>query len=91
MRVVQSHPAENCESLQKVLVVAGEGQVIEFVDELHNAEYFAGGVADGLAQDGPVAEAAVLVNLGVEALVLVRVGNVDRLRESVIGSIIARG
>lgn len=79
VRVVYAHTAEDGEGLDEVLVVLGEGQVVELVDELDDADDLARGILDGHAKDGLVLETRAIVDALVEAGVFVRVGYVDGL------------
>ena len=81
VRVVNSHPAENGERLDEVLVVLAEREVVELVDQLDDPDDLAGRVLDGHAQDVLVPEVDALVDAGVEARILVCVLYVDRLQK----------
>ena len=67
--VVKAHPAEDGEGLDKVLVVLGEGQPVELVDQLEQAQHLVRLVAVhyGHAQNALVLETLVLVNLKTQA------------------------
>lgn len=60
--VVYAHATEYGKSFEEVLVVLGEGQVVEFVDELHYTNDLACSVPDGHTQDGPVGETGHFVH-----------------------------
>lgn len=76
---MEAHAAEYCESFEEILIIFGELEIIELIDELHHPEYFAGRVADGLAENGPVPETGAFVRLLVETLIFVRVRDIDGL------------
>ena len=71
--VVDAHAAEDGEGLDKVLVVAGELEAVELVDELEDAQdlaRFPRAVRDRHAQHSGVPERRAPVHGLVEALVL---------------------
>ncbi len=83
LRVLNAHAAEDGEALKDVDVIHVEGLSIEFVHQLRHADDLARGIANGHAEDAPVAEAGliagVIVHVGVKTGVRVGVGNVERL------------
>lgn len=80
VRVVDTHPAEDGESLHEVLVVLRERQVVELVDELDDADDLPGGVFDSHAQDAFVLEADALVDAWVKPGVVFCAEDVDSLK-----------
>lgn len=80
VRVVDAHAAEDGKGLHEVLVVLREGQIVELVDELDDADDLAAGVLDGHAEDGLVLEVGALVDTWVEPGVFVHVGEVGSLQ-----------
>lgn len=79
MCVVYAHAAEDGESFHEVLIVFREGQVVELVNKLNDANYLAGGIFNGHAEDGLVLEAGAIVDALVEARIFVCVGDVHSL------------
>lgn len=80
MRVVDSHPAEYRECLDKVLVVLRERQIVEFVDQLNDTDYLAGGIFDGHAENRAMLEAGAVVHHRVESQVFISVRYVNGLK-----------
>lgn len=80
VRIVNSHSAEYRESLDEVLVVLRERQIVELVDQLNDTDYLAGGILDGHAENRAVLEAGAVVHHRVESQIFVSVRYINSLK-----------
>ena len=77
-RIVDRGRGLAAQGREQLLVLGGEGLPVLLVQRLHHADHVAIDGAHGHAEDGLGLVAGLLVDVLVEARILVRVGNVDR-------------
>lgn len=79
MRIVNTHAAENGESLDEVFVIFREWQLVKLIDQLNHSDDIPRRVFDCHAEDRSVLEPNALVYGGVKTWVFVCYRDVDSL------------
>lgn len=79
MRIVNTHAAEDGESLDEVFVIFREWQLVEFIDQLDYSDDIPRRVFDRHAEDRSVLEPGAVVYGGIKTSVFVCYRDVDSL------------
>jgi len=74
------HPTEYCKRLNEILIVLREGQIIELVDQLDNADYLTGGILNGHTKNRAMPESGAVIHHRIESSIFVSVRYVDSLK-----------
>lgn len=77
---MNSHPAEDRERLDKIFIVLRERQIVEFIDQLNDADYLTGRILDGHTKNCTVLKASTVVHQRIESRIFVSVRYIHSLK-----------
>lgn len=79
MRVMDTHSAENCESFDEILVVLGKRKIVEFINQLYDADNLPRRILYGHAEDVLVLEIGAIVYVRVKSWIIISVEYINSL------------
>lgn len=77
---MNSHSAEDRERLDKIFIILREKQIVEFVDQLNDADYLTGRIFDGHTKNCTMPKAGTVVHQRIESQIFVSVRYIDSLK-----------